>query len=103
MRDKDLKSILVPLLPRIDQLVFTQPDNPRAANSSELFALVSGLFDGDATSMTPSAETALRRALELTPAEGVICVTGSLYLIGEIQEVIADGRELPFAKWHSAH
>jgi len=103
MRDKDLKSILAPLLPRIDQLVLTQPDNPRAANSTELRGLVSGLFDPNATSMAPSAAAALHRALELTPAEGMICVTGSLYLIGELQAVISDGRELPFAKWHSAH
>ena len=61
-RDKDLKGILAPLLPRINQLVLTQPDNSRAANSSELRALVSGSFDAEAISMAPSAETALRRA-----------------------------------------
>jgi dihydrofolate synthase/folylpolyglutamate synthase len=103
MRDKDLKSILEPLLPRIDQLVFTQPDNPRAAATSELCALISGSFDAEKISTAPSAATALRRALELTPAAGVICVTGSLYLIGEIQAEISDGRELQFAKWHAAH
>jgi folylpolyglutamate synthase/dihydropteroate synthase len=32
-----------------------------------------------------SANEALQKAKEITPPEGLICVTGSLYLVGEIK------------------
>jgi len=36
----------------------------------------------------PSARNAIRLALERTPPTGTICVTGSLYLIGEIRAAL---------------
>ena len=37
-----------------------------------------------------SANQAVRIAKELTPAGGLICVTGSLYLVGAVQEALKE-------------
>ena len=83
MRDKRLDQLAEILFPIADLLILTPIDNPRSAGSETLASLAHRTV----IETTSSAE-ALRVAITQTPKDGLICVTGSLYLIGEIRPMI---------------
>jgi dihydrofolate synthase/folylpolyglutamate synthase len=88
MRDKDLTEIAAALFPAAEQLILTAINNPRAAAPDALRAHVPASFDPAKASLAPSSAEALRLARELTPRGGLVCVTGSLYLVGEIKSLL---------------
>lgn len=90
MGDKRVSEMAVTLFPRADQLVLTRPDNPRAVSIAALRALAEDLVESEKIITAPDVSEALKRAREVTPARGIICATGSLYLIGELSGLIAD-------------
>ena len=88
MRDKNVAEMARILFPRARWLILTQPDNPRSAAPETLQEYVSNSIAGQAITLQPSPGKAIRRAYDQTPADGLICVTGSLYLVGEIQKAV---------------
>ena len=88
MKDKTLEEIAEILFPLADFLVLTQPDNPRAASLDELAQLASRLIPVEKIVAAGPVRKALELAQDLTPAGGTICVTGSLYLLGEAMALI---------------
>jgi dihydrofolate synthase/folylpolyglutamate synthase len=88
MRDKDLAEIAAVLFPVARRLILTQPSNPRAATPEMLAAVVPPDVDMASVRLMPDLNAALEEALEHTPVEGLICVTGSLYLVGEAQGIL---------------
>ncbi|HEV8134202.1 MAG TPA: folylpolyglutamate synthase/dihydrofolate synthase family protein [Pyrinomonadaceae bacterium] len=84
MRDKRIDQIAEYLFPLADDLILTEIDNPRSASSITLLDVAKKLRLTNVTSTTTSRD-ALKLAIEKTPAHGMICITGSLYLIGEIR------------------
>jgi dihydrofolate synthase/folylpolyglutamate synthase len=97
LRDKSLKEmaqILFPLFdsspdgspPRPnDHIVFAPIDNPRAAKTEDLLAAAHAL-DIPAHA-APNLAAALAEARAITPSNGLIIATGSVYLIGEIRHL----------------
>jgi len=49
-------------------------------------------FDKAKARPASSAQEAVKIARAVTPTDGLVCVTGSLYLIGAIQEGLGEGR-----------
>jgi len=90
MRDKALTEMTAVLFPAADQLILTELDNPRAASFEMLKLAVPDDFDEANIQRASSPDEAVRFAKELTPANGLICVTGSLYLVGAVQKLLAD-------------
>jgi len=82
MREKEIDEIVALLFPLADEIILTKPDSPRSA-SLESFA---EKFNAKTTS---TVEDALSLAQELTPNQGFICITGSLYLVGEAQKLLS--------------
>jgi dihydrofolate synthase/folylpolyglutamate synthase len=82
MRDKQLERIGEILFPLADNLILTAIDNSRAA-SLETLASIATLFAQGSITKSPTVTDAFNTALRITPHQGMICVTGSLYLIGE--------------------
>lgn len=87
----ELEQILFPLFDasstdtarRRDHILLTHIDNPRAAPVDQLLATAQAL---DVPALTaPDAATALTQAEAVTPREGVIVATGSLFLVAEIR------------------
>jgi dihydrofolate synthase / folylpolyglutamate synthase len=89
MRDKDLKEIAATLFPVAMHLILTQAANPRSATLETLSRLVPHGLDSSRITLAPSASEALSMARAQTAPTGLICVTGSLYLIGEVQSIIS--------------
>jgi dihydrofolate synthase/folylpolyglutamate synthase len=85
MKDKKLAEIGSILFPVATNLVLTQPDNPRAAGIAELQGVAAQFIDSKKIHMALTPNEALQKAKDVTPTEGVICITGSLYLVGEFK------------------
>lgn len=88
MRDKALNEMMRILIRKTDRVILTTIDNPRAASIAELMAALDE--DTDRLNVEPCATVAeaLERARQITPPNGIVCVTGSLHLIGQAQELL---------------
>jgi dihydrofolate synthase/folylpolyglutamate synthase len=84
MRDKQLDQMAGILFPVADLVVLTEIDNARSATTEKLVKLATTADISNAVTATSSAD-ALQKAIAGTEPSGLICVTGSLYLIGELR------------------
>lgn len=87
MSNKRLDRIAETLFPVADVLVLTTVHNPRSA-SLQTLALLAKQFARGTVIETTASDEAIRTAIARTPKDGLICVTGSLYLIGETRPMI---------------
>jgi dihydrofolate synthase/folylpolyglutamate synthase len=94
LRDKNLREMTQILLPLFDasssqrpydHIVFAPIANPRAAKIEDLLAAAHAL-DIPAQA-APDLATAFAQARAVTPRDGLIIATGSVYLVGEIRRL----------------
>ncbi|MCX5721110.1 MAG: bifunctional folylpolyglutamate synthase/dihydrofolate synthase [Nitrospirae bacterium] len=83
MRDKDHRGFVEPLRGLVAEVVLTQADLPRSATVQELRAALVDLFPSPHVASSLSEAMALAR--QLAGPEDLVCVTGSLMLVGECQ------------------
>ena len=88
MRDKALSEMMRALFPQAEKVILTMLDNLRAASNDELIAALPREFDQSNVLRTSNVAEALAAARNITPPSGIVCVTGSLHLIGEAQELL---------------
>jgi dihydrofolate synthase/folylpolyglutamate synthase len=86
MRDKAHRAFVQMLLSTIDELIVTQAAIPRAASCLELRESLADLMPLMHTAATPGEALSLARGL-MTPAD-LICVAGSLMLVGDIKALL---------------
>ena len=87
-RDKDLRGQLQALLPLFDEVIATQyVENPRALSPETVVSAVL-MLAGRTAHLTNDPAEALDLARGLTGPEGLICVTGSLFLAAESRAAI---------------
>lgn len=84
MKDKKLAEMAAILFPGVNFLILTQPDNPRAAAVESLQMLAEDFVQREKIFVVPNVGEAIEKAKVLTATDGRICVTGSLYLVGEV-------------------
>jgi dihydrofolate synthase/folylpolyglutamate synthase len=106
MADKDIDALLEALLPATRRLVLTRIDHPRAASLDELKQRAQRVKDGasqageawthtlEIVALERDIEAALQIALEHTPADQLICVTGSLAMAGHARRAWLAGSGL---------
>jgi dihydrofolate synthase/folylpolyglutamate synthase len=87
MRDKALSEMIATLFPGARELVLTQTENPRAASIELMQSALPQNLDSR-IHLARSVTEALRIATDVAPPGGLVCVTGSLYLIGEVQQSV---------------
>jgi len=83
MRDKDHRRFVEPLTDLVDEVVLTEVDLPRSATIQELQAAIGNRWPR--VYMKGELSDALRQARQLAGADDLICVTGSLMLIGDVK------------------
>jgi dihydrofolate synthase / folylpolyglutamate synthase len=83
MRDKDHRGFFEPLRGIVDEVVLTQADLPRSATAQDLRASLEGLLLHP--HVMPLLGDAMALARQLATPDGLVCVTGSLMLVGECQ------------------
>jgi dihydrofolate synthase/folylpolyglutamate synthase len=82
MRDKAIAEIAEILFPLASRVIATPVRNPRSATAQEVQQAASRAAAEIETAA--SVPAALARARELTPHNGLMVVTGSIYLVGEV-------------------
>lgn len=88
MRDKELEEIGRVLFPAARHLILTSPQNPRAATVEQLLRAVPVPPSSSTIALAPSSRDAMVIARTHTPPGGTVCVTGSLYLVGEVKALL---------------
>jgi len=81
MKDKDIQSMLHLLAPLADHIILTRPQTDRAA-SPDLLKKLLGRY-GKKAEIVEDLKVAIERGLSLTQREDLLCITGSLYTVGE--------------------
>ncbi|MEX2222389.1 MAG: folylpolyglutamate synthase/dihydrofolate synthase family protein [Candidatus Rokuibacteriota bacterium] len=92
MADKDAGGILAALRPLAARVIFTASANPRAAAPDALRALLPA---SARAGTAPSPQAALAMAIAEDPL-GIVCVAGSLSLIGDVLAAAGDGQDVLF-------
>ncbi|MEW6593381.1 MAG: folylpolyglutamate synthase/dihydrofolate synthase family protein [Thermodesulfobacteriota bacterium] len=85
MADKDLAATLAQVAPLADTLILTRPAGERSATAAQLFGQVPEA-DRDKVVQTADVQEALDRAWTLAGPEDLICIAGSLYLVGAVRQ-----------------
>src|SRR5438105_3585757 len=88
MQDKALSKLASILFSAADTLILTELDNPRGASLELLKHAVPRNIDGAKVQSARSVDEAMMLAERVASPTGLICVTGSLYLVGAVQKVL---------------
>ena len=86
MRDKAISEMAEILFPLADRVIATRPENPRAAPPEEIQQ--AGARTGAEIETAEDVRSAVERARSLAPAGSVVVITGSIYLVGEVMNLI---------------
>lgn len=89
MRDKRADEMISILQEISDTLILTRAQNIRSADPEDLLNR-NAPTGASKIRITPNSRDALRLAIDLTPSNGLIVVTGSLYLVGEVRRQVID-------------
>jgi dihydrofolate synthase/folylpolyglutamate synthase len=89
MEDKQVAEMATELVPAARRLVLTRPSSPRAADPTAIAAAIRDVTGGDRAVITRTVDEALAWAFHATPRDGLVCIAGSLYLVGEARARLA--------------
>ena len=81
LADKDIKGILSKIIPKADVVISTQPRNRRACSAYKLAKFIENF--GKRAIVEPRVKESVKKALDIAGEKDLICVTGSLYTVGE--------------------
>ncbi len=87
MGDKNVEAMVERLVPLVDGIVVTAPESERAVPPAELAERIGGLVDVPVL-VAEEVELALDMARAEAGSEGAVLVAGSLYLVGEVRELL---------------
>ncbi|MDQ0203679.1 bifunctional folylpolyglutamate synthase/dihydrofolate synthase [Pectinatus haikarae] len=89
LKDKAVAVMLKTLLRPNDIVIATEPDSPRMADPSEW----AQNLDIKYVQVETDRQAALTKAMALTQEGCLLCLTGSLYLIGELRHILCEIKE----------
>ncbi len=86
MRDKAISEMCEILFPLSERVIATQADNPRSATAEEIRA--AGHRTHAEIELSSDLPSALNRAREIAGGNGIVVITGSIYVVGEAMRVL---------------
>ncbi|HEX3470016.1 MAG TPA: folylpolyglutamate synthase/dihydrofolate synthase family protein [Silvibacterium sp.] len=86
LRDKAFGEMAQILFPLFETVVLTEVDSPRRATLAEMEA--AGVATGVRMITAEGVRDALKQAWALTPVDGLVVVTGSIYLVGAVRPLV---------------
>jgi dihydrofolate synthase/folylpolyglutamate synthase len=86
LADKDYRGMLTELTRVPCSIIATKPSNVRSVDVDELAAVAAEL--GLECVAEPQVSTAIDMALGDAPGAGLVCITGSHYVVGEAREIL---------------
>lgn len=88
LADKAVEEMAQILFPLFEQVILVEVNSPRAAKMEQMQAAAA--LTGVKTFQASDAKAALEQARQLTPASGEIIICGSVYLVGEVRQVLEE-------------
>ena len=89
LNDKPYESMLKSLLPVCSRAIITRAKTDRALPTQKLYATAKKIIS-DVTTVADVAKAA-KHAIETAGPDDVVCIAGSLYVVGEAKEAIEKG------------
>ena len=93
LKDKPAVELAQILFPLFGRVVVTPVDSPRSASVQDLLA--AARLTGSEAEAAPDPVSAVERALSLTPVHGLVVVSGSVFLVGQVRPLLLDSRPTP--------
>lgn len=87
MGDKDVAATLTAIAPLADRIIFTRPESERSATPEQLAAILPEEERSKAQGAA-TVEEALALAANMAQGGDLICVAGSLYLVGAARKIL---------------
>jgi len=91
MQDKDITRMIETLTPDAHTVIFCKPKMDRAAGKTAIASGMAAFLEKKILWIEDTA-TAVNKALELAAPDDLICVTGSLFTVGEAREYLLPNR-----------
>ncbi len=88
MRDKAMQEITEILFPIADHVIVTHANNPRSASPDEIRQAAARVAAGIDIEDADDVASALERARKVAGADGLVVVTGSIYIVGEAMRML---------------
>lgn len=88
LADKAVKNFFKEIVPIADELIITEPDNPRAAKSSEISDIIQSIDKSKKVTIINDWSIAVEEAINRANPNDLVIFTGSLYLISDIRRYI---------------
>jgi dihydrofolate synthase/folylpolyglutamate synthase len=92
MADKDIRGILRRLLPGAEAVIFTKPRYSRAADPEFLKKMARSYISR--CYVIPDVAQAIEYAKNEAGPNDLICITGSLYFVGEVKELFGEPADM---------
>lgn len=89
LNDKDYRSMLRRIVPLADHLIITRPQTNRAASPGKIEE-VATRYTRQKIEIVENPLDAVKKALFLADLNDLICITGSLYLVGEVKQAFCE-------------
>jgi len=90
MKDKDIRSILQTLVPLADHIILSRPHTERASSPAELVRTLG--IHGKKAEIIETLPQAIEKGLSMTRKKDLLCITGSLYTVGEARAYLLSRR-----------
>ena len=91
MRDKAVQEMTEILFPIAGHVIATHANNPRSATAAEIRRAAARVAASTEIEDAETVALALGSALEIAGAEGLVVVTGSIYIVGEAMQALGVG------------
>jgi len=88
LSDKDIKSMLESIAPIADVIVVTKSHNSRACDPYKLRGLIGELGFRNEIAVEDEITDAINYAKSIAKKEDIICITGSLFTVGEARDCL---------------
>jgi dihydrofolate synthase / folylpolyglutamate synthase len=92
LKDKDLKTMVSTIVPISDIIIVTKSGNPRAADPQLLKEIIEDFDANKTVFFEDSVPSAINHAKHITKKKDLICVTGSLFTVGEARSYLLLGK-----------
>ena len=89
--NKDVKGMARHLCPIADEMILTKVDNPRAVEPEDIKAEIADICKD--VMITHDTASALEKAESIAGPGDLICITGSVYLAGEVMQVLGEAED----------
>ncbi len=93
LNDKPVVELAQILFPLFGRVIVTPVGSPRSASVQDLLA--AARLTGSQAEAATDPVSAVERALHLTPVHGMVVVSGSVFLVGQVRPVLLASRPTP--------